>query len=107
MSAKTGQGIHDTLEAIVHKLPAPTGTLDAPLKAMLVDSWYDAYLGVIVLVRIMDGTLKKGERVKFMSNGTIHHVDRIGVFRPAMQMVEDLRKTIIDTPAPFSNLFIS
>ncbi|MBB94409.1 MAG: elongation factor 4 [Rhodobacteraceae bacterium] len=90
VSAKTGQGIHDTLEAIVHKLPAPTGTLDAPLKAMLVDSWYDAYLGVIVLVRIMDGTLKKGERVKFMSNGTIHHVDRIGVFRPAMQMVDSL-----------------
>ncbi|WP_428928314.1 translation elongation factor 4 [Marinibacterium sp. SX1] len=90
VSAKTGQGIHDTLEAIVHKLPAPVGTLDAPLKAMLVDSWYDAYLGVIVLVRIMDGTLKKGERVRFMSNGTIHHVDRIGVFRPAMQMVDSL-----------------
>ena len=90
VSAKTGVGIHETLEAIVHKLPAPKGTLDAPLKAMLVDSWYDAYLGVIVLVRIMDGVLKKGERVKFMSNGTIHHVDRIGVFRPAMQMVDSL-----------------
>ncbi|KUJ78543.1 translation elongation factor 4 [Ruegeria profundi] len=90
VSAKTGQGIHETLEAIVQKLPAPQGNLDAPLKAMLVDSWYDAYLGVIVLVRIMDGTLKKGMRVKFMSNGTLHHVDRVGVFRPAMQMVDSL-----------------
>ncbi|WP_270730950.1 translation elongation factor 4 [Shimia sp. Alg240-R146] len=90
VSAKTGQGIHETLESIVHDLPAPTGTLDAPLKAMLVDSWYDAYLGVIVLVRIMDGTLKKGQRVKFMSNGTLHSVDRVGVFRPEMQMVDSL-----------------
>ncbi|MEK0164150.1 MULTISPECIES: translation elongation factor 4 [unclassified Phaeobacter] len=90
VSAKTGQGIRETLEAIVKKLPAPTGTRDAPLKAMLVDSWYDAYLGVIVLVRIMDGVLKKGMRVKFMSNGTLHHVDRIGVFRPAMQVVDQL-----------------
>ncbi|MCV2888571.1 translation elongation factor 4 [Ruegeria aquimaris] len=90
VSAKTGVGIHETLEAIVHHLPAPKGTRDAPLKAMLVDSWYDSYLGVIVLVRIMDGILKKGMRVKFMSNGTLHHVDRIGVFRPAMQMVDEL-----------------
>ncbi|MGR3614609.1 MAG: translation elongation factor 4 [Paracoccaceae bacterium] len=90
VSAKTGQGIHETLEAIVHQLPAPKGTLDAPLKAMLVDSWYDAYLGVIVLVRIIDGTLKKGMRVKFMSNDTLHHVDRVGVFRPEMQMVDSL-----------------
>ncbi|MGR3634600.1 MAG: translation elongation factor 4 [Shimia sp.] len=90
VSAKTGQGIHETLESIVKDLPAPKGTLDAPLKAMLVDSWYDAYLGVIVLVRIMDGTLKKGQRVKFMSNGTLHSVDRVGVFRPEMQMVDSL-----------------
>ncbi|TMV09748.1 elongation factor 4 [Ruegeria sediminis] len=90
VSAKTGVGIHETLEAIVHHLPAPKGERDAPLKAMLVDSWYDAYLGVIVLVRIMDGVLKKGMRVKFMSNGTLHHVDRVGVFRPGMQMVDSL-----------------
>ncbi|MBY6066862.1 translation elongation factor 4 [Leisingera aquaemixtae] len=90
VSAKTGQGIRETLEAIVQHLPAPEGTRDAPLKAMLVDSWYDSYLGVIVLVRIMDGVLKKGMRVKFMSNGTLHHVDRIGVFRPAMQVVDEL-----------------
>ncbi|WP_127115887.1 translation elongation factor 4 [Shimia sediminis] len=90
VSAKTGQGIHETLEAIVKHLPAPKGNIDAPLKAMLVDSWYDAYLGVIVLVRIMDGTLKKGQRVKFMSNGTLHSVDRVGVFRPEMQMIDQL-----------------
>ncbi len=90
VSAKTGQGIRETLESIVQHLPAPEGTRDAPLKAMLVDSWYDSYLGVIVLVRIMDGVLKKGMRVKFMSNNTLHHVDRIGVFRPAMQVVDEL-----------------
>ena len=90
VSAKTGQGIVETLEAIVHKLPAPQGDINAPLKAMLVDSWYDSYLGVIVLVRIIDGKLKKGERVKFMSNSSTHHVDRIGVFRPQMEMIDEL-----------------
>ena len=90
VSAKTGEGIRETLEAIVQNLPAPKGDRDAPLKAMLVDSWYDSYLGVIVLVRVIDGVLKKGDRVKFMSNNTVHHVDRIGVFRPAMQVVDDL-----------------
>ncbi|QJF52570.1 translation elongation factor 4 [Roseobacter ponti] len=90
VSAKTGQGITETLEAIVHKLPAPKGNPDAPLKAMLVDSWYDSYLGVIVLVRIMDGQLKKNDRIRFMQNGTVHHVDRIGVFRPAMTEIDSL-----------------
>ncbi|MEO0487815.1 MAG: translation elongation factor 4, partial [Pseudomonadota bacterium] len=90
VSAKTGIGIAETLEAIVQRLPAPEGTEDAPLKAMLVDSWYDAYLGVIVLIRVIDGRLKKGEKIKFLSNNTIHHVDRIGVFRPAMEAVESL-----------------
>ena len=90
VSAKTGQGIVETLEAVVHRLPAPKGDMNAPLKAMLVDSWYDSYLGVIVLVRIIDGVLKKGERVKFMSNNTTHHVDRIGVFRPQMEMIDEL-----------------
>ncbi len=90
VSAKTGVGIHETLEAIVHRLPAPKGQRDAPLRAMLVDSWYDAYLGVIVLVRIMDGVLKKGDRVRMMQNGSVHHVDRIGVFRPAMQVIDEL-----------------
>ena len=69
VSAKTGVGIHETLESIVNDLPAPVGDEDADLKAMLVDSWYDSYLGVIVLVRIIDGRLKKGEKVKFLSNG--------------------------------------
>ncbi len=90
VSAKTGEGISETLESIVQQLPAPTGDPDATLKAMLVDSWYDAYLGVIVLVRIMDGQLKKGQKIKFMSNGTVHHVDRIGVFRPQMEPIDVL-----------------
>jgi GTP-binding protein LepA len=90
VSAKTGVGIHETLEAIVHRLPAPKGERNAPLKAMLVDSWYDSYLGVIVLVRIMDGVLKKGDRVVMMQNGSVHQVDRIGVFRPAMQVIDEL-----------------
>ncbi|MBQ2260601.1 MAG: translation elongation factor 4 [Loktanella sp.] len=90
VSAKTGVGIHETLEAIVNLLPAPQGDRDAPLKAMLVDSWYDSYLGVIVLVRVIDGTMKKNDRVRFMSNGTIHQIDKIGVFRPKMQDVDIL-----------------
>ena len=90
VSAKTGVGIKETLEAIVSHLPAPTGELEAPLKAMLVDSWYDSYLGVVVLVRVMDGMLKKGERIKMLSNGSTHHVDRIGVFRPQMEQVDAL-----------------
>jgi GTP-binding protein LepA len=90
VSAKTGQGIRDTLEAIVHKLPPPAGTEDAPLKAMLVDSWYDQYLGVVVLVRVIDGRLRKGDRIKMMQNGSTHHVDRLGVFRPRMLDVPSL-----------------
>ena len=90
VSAKSGIGIGETLEAIVNKLPAPTGDVDAPLKAMLVDSWYDAYLGVVVLVRIMDGKMQKGDRIKMMSNGTLHSIDRIGVFKPQMENVDCL-----------------
>jgi len=90
VSAKTGVGIREVLEAVVHHLPAPKGDADKPLKAMLVDSWYDSYLGVIVLVRIIDGKLRKGERIKFMSNGTVYPVDRVGVFRPEMQPVDEL-----------------
>ncbi len=90
VSAKTGVGIKETLEAIVKKLPAPKGERNAPLKAMLVDSWYDAYLGVVVLVRIMDGVLKKGDKIKMMQTGASYGVDRIGVFRPAMQNVDEL-----------------
>ncbi len=90
VSAKTGVGIHEVLEAIVHDLPAPVGNRDAPLKAMLVDSWYDSYLGVIVLVRIMDGVLKKADRIRMMSTGALHQVERIGVFRPGMEAIEAL-----------------
>ena len=90
VSAKSGLGIQETLEAIVEKLPPPKGDKNSPLKAMLVDSWYDAYLGVVVLVRVMDGVLGKGDKVKMFSNGSVHTVDRIGFFRPEMQPTEQL-----------------
>ena len=84
ISAKTGLGIPDVLEAIVTRLPPPKGDVEAPLKALLVDSWYDAYLGVVVLVRIFDGTLKKDQRIRMMGTGAVYQVDRIGVFTPKM-----------------------
>lgn len=90
VSAKTGEGIHEVLEAIVRELPAPKGERDAPLKAMLVDSWYDPYLGVVVLVRVIDGVLKKGDRIRMMHTGAVYPVDRIGVFRPQMETVDEL-----------------
>ena len=90
ISAKTGLGIPDVLEAIVTRLPSPQGDREAPLKAMLVDSWYDAYLGVVVLVRIKDGVLKKGDRIRMMSTKAAYQVDRVGVFTPAMTDVAEL-----------------
>lgn len=90
ISAKSGLGIKDVLEAIVTKLPAPKGELKAPLKAMLVDSWYDAYLGVVVLVRVIDGTLKKGQKVKLISTDATYLVDRVGVFRPKQDLTDTL-----------------
>jgi GTP-binding protein LepA len=81
-SAKTGEGIEDVLDAIVAQIPPPRGDADAPLKAMLVDSWYDPYLGVVILVRVIDGTIRKGAQVKFMQAGTTHLVDRVGCFTP-------------------------
>jgi GTP-binding protein LepA len=90
ISAKTGLGIEDVLEAIVHRLPAPKGDAKAPLKALLVDSWYDAYLGVVVLVRIFDGVMKKHQKIKMMGTDAHYVIDRIGVFRPKMQDVEEL-----------------
>ena len=89
-SAKTGIGIHEVLEAIVTRLPPPKGQLDAPLKALLVDAWYDAYLGVVVLVRVIDGTMRKGQRVKMMQTGAVYGIDKIGVFRPKATDVEAL-----------------
>ena len=81
-SAKTGQGIHEVLEAIVTRLPPPKGDRDAPLKALLVDAWYDAYLGVIVLIRVFDGVIKVGQQIRMMQKGSTHKIDRLGVFRP-------------------------
>ena len=90
ISAKTGIGIAEVLEAIVHRLPAPKGDAAAPLKALLVDSWYDAYLGVVVLVRIFDGTLAKGQRIRLMLTGGSYQVDRVGIFRPKQEMRDRL-----------------
>ena len=81
-SAKSGIGVEDVLEAIVARIPPPTGDRDAPLTASLVDSWYDPYLGVVILVRVIDGVLKKGLNVKFMQGGTQHLIDRVGAFTP-------------------------
>jgi GTP-binding protein LepA len=85
ISAKTGLNIEGVLEAIVKKLPPPKGDPDAPLKALLVDSWYDAYLGVVVLVRIIDGSMKKGSTIRMMGTGATYSLDRVGVFSPKMQ----------------------
>ena len=90
ISAKTGQGIDEVLEAIITQLPPPQGRADAPLKALLVDSWYDAYLGVVVLVRIIDGELKKGQKIRMMSTGMDYLVDQLGVFRPKHETVARL-----------------
>ena len=90
-SAKAGLGIEEVLEAIVTKLPPPVGDLGALNKALLVDSWYDTYLGVVILVRIKDGTIKKGSKIKFMSNNATYQVDRIGYFTPKMIDTQDLK----------------
>ncbi len=89
-SAKSGIGIDEVLQAIVDKIPPPKGDRDAPLKAMLVDSWYDPYLGVVILVRVMDGAIKKGMAIKFMAAGTQHLVDRVGCFRPKIEQLNEL-----------------
>jgi len=89
-SAKTGVGISDVLQAIVDIIPPPTGDSAAPTKAMLVDSWYDPYLGVVILVRVIDGSLRKGQQIKFMQAGTTHLVDRVGCFRPKIEQLTEL-----------------
>jgi GTP-binding protein LepA len=84
ISAKTGAGVSEVLEALVTRLPAPAGDPEAPLKAMLVDSWYDSYLGVITLVRVIDGELKPGMKIRMMGSGALHQVDKVGAFTPKM-----------------------
>ena len=90
ISAKTGLNIKEVLEALVTRLPAPKGDPDAPLKALLVDSWYDSYLGVMTLVRVYDGTIKKGQRVRMMQTGAVHPIDRVGVFTPKLTEAKEL-----------------
>ncbi|MBK6491083.1 MAG: elongation factor 4 [Sphingomonadales bacterium] len=89
-SAKSGIGIDEVLEAVVTRIPPPKGDRDAPLKAMLVDSWYDPYLGVVILIRVVAGVLKKGQQIKFMATGTQHLVDRVGCMRPKIEQLEEL-----------------
>jgi GTP-binding protein LepA len=90
ISAKTGLNIEGVLEALVTRLPAPKGEGNAPLKALLVDSWYDQYLGVVILVRIKDGRLKHGQKIRMMSSGAVHSVEQVGVFTPKMVPMDDL-----------------
>jgi GTP-binding protein LepA len=90
ISAKSGLGIDTVLEAIVHRLPAPKGDIKAPLKALLVDSWYDTYLGVVVLIRVIDGTIKKGQRIRMMATKAAYELDRVGVFTPKMIEMDEL-----------------
>ncbi|MFO1240695.1 MAG: translation elongation factor 4 [Sphingomonadaceae bacterium] len=89
-SAKSGIGIDEVLEAVVTRIPPPKGDRDAPLKAMLVDSWYDPYLGVVILIRVVAGVLKKGQQIKFMATGTQHLVDRVGCMRPKIEQLDEL-----------------
>ncbi len=89
-SAKSGIGIEEVLEAVVTRIPPPKGDRDAPLKAMLVDSWYDPYLGVVILVRVVEGVLKKGQQIKFMQAGTAHLIDRVGCMRPKLEQLDEL-----------------
>jgi GTP-binding protein LepA len=90
ISAKTGLGVPDVLEAIVQRLPAPKGDAAAPLKALLVDSWYDPYLGVMILVRLYDGEIKRGMKIRMMAAGTVYQVEQVGVFTPKPKSVDSL-----------------
>ena len=90
ISAKTGEGISDVFEEIIHKLPPPNGFENLPLKAILVDSWYDAYLGVVVLIRVHDGIIKKGDKIKLIQSGANYTVDRLAVLKPKMEDIDHL-----------------
>jgi GTP-binding protein LepA len=91
VSAKTGVGIHETLEAVIKRLPAPKGNIDGDFKALLIDSWYDTYLGVIILVRVIDGSIKKGQKIKMMAANATYQVDSVGFFTPKKMFCEDLK----------------
>lgn len=90
VSGKTGAGVPELLEEIVHKLPAPNGNENAPTRALLVDSWYDSYLGVVVLVRVVDGVLSRGQKIKFIATGAEYVVEKVGYFTPKMENVDRL-----------------
>ncbi|MGE4377394.1 MAG: GTP-binding protein, partial [Burkholderiaceae bacterium] len=90
-SAKTGMGIDEILEAIIAKVPPPRGNPQGPLRAMIIDSWFDSYVGVVMLVRVVDGELKKGERIKLMATGAVYEANGLGVFTPANQPREALK----------------
>ena len=89
-SGKTGEGIDEILEAIINKLPAPNGIIDEKLKCLLVDSWYDSYLGVVILVRVINGKLKKNMKVRLMSNNQEYTVEKVGVFTPKPNDIDEL-----------------
>ncbi|HQS69886.1 MAG TPA: GTP-binding protein, partial [Novosphingobium sp.] len=89
-SAKSGIGIEEVLDAVVERIPPPGGDRDAPLTAMLVDSWYDQYLGVVILVRVINGVIRKGLQVRFMAGGTEHLIDRVGCMRPKIETLDEL-----------------
>jgi GTP-binding protein LepA len=89
-SAKSGMGIDEILEAVITRMPPPRGVVEAPLRAMIIDSWYDAYVGVVMLVRVVDGTLKKGERIRMMATNAIYPADQLGVFTPKNESREQL-----------------
>src|SRR5918912_569667 len=90
ISAKTGQGVDEVLEEIVHRLQPPQGGAEAPLQALVVDSWYDAYLGVVTLIRVKNGTIRKGQKIRFMGTGAVHQIDRVGVSTPKSVLVDEL-----------------
>ena len=89
-SAKSGIGIEEVLDAIIERIPPPKGDRAAPLKAMLVDCWYDPYLGVVILIRVIDGVIRKGQEIQFMAAGTKHLVDRVGCMRPKLEVLTEL-----------------
>ncbi len=90
-SAKTGMGIDDILEAVIHRMPAPRGSREAPLRAMIIDSWFDNYVGVVMLVRVIDGTLIRGERIRLMASGSVYGAEQLGVFTPKSVSRDQLR----------------